>query len=155
MPLVAEDIRCPFEQRPRISIDPELRIVQFECCHVSRSFFTSGFQPLHTCAFDEIVGIADFLHGSRKAPVTRFILAAGRLISIHVTPQELASTFVITETGRCRMFANWNGFEEVRAQLAEIAPGQSRIPLSEDIRLMPLYVLGMLAVVGGIVWALV
>lgn len=152
--IVAEDRSCPIPQRPRISIDPEQRTIQFEWCHVSRSFFSAGFQQSYVCSFDDITGTADFLHGSHKAPVTRIILAAGRLISIHVSPKQLASTFIYTETGRCRMFASWHGFEEVRAQLAKIAPGQSRIPLSEDIRLIPLYVLGMLAITGGIVWAL-
>lgn len=152
--IVAEDRSCPIPQRPRISIDPEQRTIQFEWCHVSRSFFSAGFQQSYVCSFDDITGTADFLHGSHNSPFTRFTLVAGRILSIYVPRKQLASTFVYTETGRCRMFASWHGFEEARAQLAKIAPDQERIPLSEDIRLIPLYVLGMLAITGGIVWAL-
>lgn len=153
-PLIAEDRERPRESRPRITIDWDAETVSFEQCHESRRFLSTGAEPIRVCRFDEIQSVTDFLTGNHRGAGTKAVLSAGRLVHSHSTAADLASIFVSTREGRTRVFANWTNFAQLRDALREIVPESSRPPWTEDPRMMPLFVVGMLGVVGVLIYFL-
>ena len=151
-PLIAEDPTFDAASRPRIVIDPMARRVRFEWCHEPRSFLASGVVQLYECNFDDVLSVTDFLTGDRPGGFLRGLLAVGPLVHSHTSAADLASIFISTTHGRCRVFANWTHFDELRESLRQITPTEGRPPLSENPAMIPVFVVAMLAVVAGVVY---
>jgi hypothetical protein len=148
-PLISEDGTVPEEVRPRIVVDFESGTVTFWRCHHTRSFLASRVQERHVCRFEDILTVSDFLTGGARQPLLRAVLAAGPLMHLDVSASELASIFISTRTGRCRVFSHWTNFADLRSALGAMG-SEGRPPWSEDPRLMPLFV-GAIALVAAAV----
>jgi hypothetical protein len=150
--LIAEDERYPAEDRPRIIFDPQSQTVCFERCHQSRSFLAVGVEPFRVCPFRDIRSVTDFLSGDHRGTAVKAVLAAGPLVHSHSTAADLASYFISTSTGRCRVFSHWQNFAELREALAGIVPVDARPHWSENPRLIPLFAIVLIAIVAGLIY---
>lgn len=150
--LVAEDLGRDASVRPRIIVDFAARTVRFENCHHSRGFLAVGVEPVRVCRFDEITAVSDLLLDEGSDRSMRAVLKAGPLVHVHASADDLASIFVSTRTGRCRVFADWSGFEDLRDVLREIAPRGARPHWSEDPRMFPVYAVVLVVVVSTIIY---
>jgi len=131
----------PDSRDQRVVLNLTQRKASFENCHSPRSGIGG---------FGEILAVNDFLTGDHRGLFYRLIFAFS-----HVNSGDLASVFISTDFGRSRIFAKWNGFIELRSELRQICLQQSRSGhWEDDPRLMPLYLVVMFAIVGGIIWLL-
>ena len=141
----------PDSSGQRLVLNLTQRTAIFENCHSPRSGIGGfGFEPVCECKFAEILAVQDFLTGNHRGLFYRIIFTFS-----NVNAGNLASVFISTDFGRSRIFAKWNGFAELRSELRQICSQQSRRGRWEDDpRLMPVYVVLILAIVGGIIWLL-
>ena len=141
----------PDSSDQRVVLNLTQRTASFENCHSPRSGIGGfGFEPIRECNFDEILAINDFLTGDHRGLFYKLIFAFS-----HVNSGDLASVFISTDFGRSRIFAKWNGFPELRSELRQICSQQSRSGhWEDDPRLMPLFLVLIFAIVGGIIWLL-
>ncbi len=141
----------PDSSGQRVVLNLTQRTASFENCHSPRSGIGEfGFEPIRECSFNEILAVNDFLTGDHRGLFYKLIFAFS-----HVNSGDLASVFISTDFGRSRIFAKWNGFPELRSELRQICSQQSRSGLWEDDpRLMPLFLVLIFAIVGGIIWLL-
>lgn len=146
-------MRCydPAAPGKKVVIDRQRRVIQFYYCHQPRSGMGIGFEELREIRFDQLHSVRDFLCGNHRGLWLRILLRLGTPIS----GPALASLFVSTDSGRARIFQDWVGFAEMREQLHQITAGNHhRAPLSEDPRMIPVFVVLLLAITGGIIWLL-
>ena len=138
----------PDSSDQRVVLNLTQRTASFENCHSPRSGIGGfGFEPIRECNFDEILAVNDFLTGDHRGLFYKLIFAFS-----HVNSGDLASVFISTDFGRSRILAKWNGFPELRSELCQICSQQSRSGhWEDDPRLMPLYLVVMFAIVGGII----
>jgi hypothetical protein len=141
----------PDSSSQRLVLNLTQRTAVFENCHSPRSGIGGfGFEPFRECNFDEILAVNDFLTGDHRGLFYKIIFTFS-----HVNAGDLASVFISTDFGRSRIFAKWNGFAELRSELRQICSQQSRRGhWEDDPRLMPVYVVMIFAIVGGIIWLL-
>ena len=141
----------PDSSDQRVVLNLTQRTVIFENCHSPRSGIGGfGSEPVRECNFDEILAVNDFLTGNHRGLFYKLIFAFS-----HVNSGDLASVFISTDFGRSRIFAKWNGFPELCSELRQICSQQSRSGhWEDDPRLMPLFLVLIFAIVGGIIWLL-
>jgi hypothetical protein len=141
----------PDSSDQRVVLNLTQRIAIFENCHSPRSGIGGfGFEPIRECNFTEIFAANDFLTGDHRGLFYKLIFTFS-----HVNSGDLASVFISTDFGRSRIFAKWNGFPELRSELRQICSQQSRSGhWEDDPRLMPLFLVLIFAIVGGIIWLL-
>lgn len=152
--IIAEDEEFLPEGRPRIVFDSASGTVRFEYCHHPRTFLSAGAEPLRVCRLEEITAVSDFLSGEHQGRAIKAVLAAGPLVHSHSTAADLASYFISTRSGRCRVFAHWRNFTELRQALAAIVPEGSRPHWSEDPRMVPLFAAALIVAVCGLIYLL-
>jgi len=141
----------PAASGQRIRILKESRTVVFSHCHHSRGAFGLAPEMERVVSFDEILGTRDFLTGSHRGTWLRILLRLGSPLPA----ERLASVFISTRFGRARVFASWRGFAEIRRQLHAITAAKSNsVPLSEDPRMIPVFVVLLLGVTAGMIWIL-
>ena len=150
--IICEDPDFPGPDRRRIILDLSEQTATFENCHWPRKSLSSGYDAVCVCRFEDLLAAHDFLSGEHRGRWLRTVLSLGHLTSVAVKPSELESIFISTSFGRCRVFADWNGFEEFRQGLREVCKASPAGHWSDDPRLIPLYVVIMLAVAGGLIW---
>jgi len=152
--IVCEDPSIPADVRPRIVIDFAEQTVLFENCHESREFLAAGAEPQRLCSFEEILAAHDFFTGERRKPILRLLLKLGWMVNSATTSGDMESIIISTSGGRCRVFAKWQAFDQLREALRQMTEGRSAGHWSDDPRLIPVYVVFFGAVVGGIIWLL-
>lgn len=137
----------------RVVLDRIQRTVTFENCHLPRSGLGLGCEQRRVCQFEEIVAARDFLIGEHRGRVLRLIFLLGRLIHIPTNANEQGALWISTQFGRARVFANWSQFAELRSLLREICSQQStKGHWEDDPRMIPVFVVLIFAIVGGIIW---
>ncbi|QDU41221.1 hypothetical protein Mal4_55860 [Maioricimonas rarisocia] len=132
-PLVIEcfDRDHPGGFERRIAIDVDRRVVTFINCLWPRRFLVRGYEPQHTCPFDDVLEARDFGAG------------------------ELRRLVIATRTGRCAVSADWIGFEELREALQKIASvTESGSAMDNPGILIPTMVVVIFGIVGGVIWML-
>lgn len=82
------------------------------------------------------------------------LLGLGQATGVHTGGQPLGSMFISTTTGRSRVFAHWRGYAELRTALRELCQDSPGGHWADDPRWMPVYAVVLLAIVGGLIWAL-
>ena len=152
--LVCEDYDSPADVRRRIVLNFTRRTATFENCHESRAFLSLGSEAIRECRFDELLAVHDFFLGERRLGLLRGVLAAGPLVHSHTTGREMESIIISTAQGRCRVFADWDGFVELREALRKICSASPGGHWSDDPRLIPVYFVVIAAIVAGIIWLL-
>jgi hypothetical protein len=113
--LEAVDRRFPGPAVRRIVLDAAAQTVAFEQCHWPRRFWSWQFDACHICNFGEIRAAHDIGQG------------------------ELRSVMINTATGRCRMFADWHGYEAMRTALQQIASAAPPVHWMAHPRMIPVY----------------
>lgn len=150
--ITCEDRHFAGPGRRRVVIDLAAATVTFENCHWRRSFLSFGCESIRVCQLDEIAAAHDFLSGKHRDHGIRTVLTLGYLTGNSPSADQLASIFISTAHGRCRVFADWAGFEDFRDTIQHICERTSGGHWSDDPRLIPLYVLAIFAIVGGLLW---
>lgn len=135
-------------------LDFEQQTVTFENCHQSHHFLATGCDAMHVCPFADLRGANDFLSGDKPGKGIRAVLGLGRITGVHPGAEQLASLFISTATGRCRVFAHWDGYAEFRTAVLERCVDSPGARWSDDPRMIPVYAALMIAVVAGIIWIL-
>ena len=128
------------------------RVVLNLSLHCPRKFFSSGCEAKRICRFEDLHAAHDFLSGEHHGTFLRTVIRLGHLINVPVKADELGSIFISTDFGRCRVFADWTGFDEFRNEIHEICKQSPRGHWSDDPRMIPLYVVIILGITGGLIW---
>ncbi|MEW4528415.1 MAG: hypothetical protein ACF8PG_13240 [Maioricimonas sp. JB045] len=115
----------------RITVNVGRREVTFVNCLWPRRFLARGYEPVHTCPFDDILEARDFGAG------------------------ELRRLVIATRRGRCAVSADWIGFGPLRETLQQIASvTESGRLMDNPWILMPTLLVVIFGIVGGIIWLL-
>lgn len=139
----------------RVIVNMTRRTVTFINCHQPRSGLGLGFEAERVCGFDEILAAHDFLTGEHRGPFLRLVFFLGRLIHMPADSAAMGSLFISTTTGRARVFSQWVAFPALRARLREICADRPQAgPWTDNPAFLPLFLIVIFAIVGGIIWFL-
>ena len=150
--ITCENLDFPGPGRQCVVVDPNTKTVLFECCHCPRGFLSAGYEARRVCTFSDVLATHDFLSGEHRGNWLRTIFTLGQLVDVPDQTKELGSIFISTSHGRCRVFADWRGFPELREAMQQICEPTKAGHWQDDPRWIPVYVIGMLAIVGGLIW---
>ena len=152
--IICEDPKFSGTGRQRVLLNLTLRTATFENCHWPRKFLTGGYESVRVCRFEDIHAAHDFLSGKHRGTFLRIVLMLGHLIHIPVNANQLGSIFISTAYGRCRVFTDWNGFNEFRDAVHHICKQSPGRNWADDPRFIPLYALVIFSIVAGLIWCL-
>lgn len=150
-------IECVNHEAPtqRVIVDATRRTVTFVNCHQPRTGLGYGFETERVCDLDEILAVHDFLTGEHRGAFLRMLFFLGHLIHMPVDPGSMESIFVSTTNGRARIFAGWSGFAELRSRLREACSQRSQNgPWTDNPAFLPVFLIVIFAIVGGLIWLL-
>lgn len=128
--LVARNPKYWGPGQQRIVLDARDQSITFENCHWPRSFWSWRGEERRVCQFEDILAVHDFGLGQHR------------------------SVFISTRFGRCRVFADWEGYAQVREALSRIATVTERGSWEDDPRWIPVYCVVIVAIVAGILYLL-
>ncbi|HCP11285.1 MAG TPA: hypothetical protein DIT89_03030 [Planctomycetaceae bacterium] len=136
----------------RIAIDFATRTVQFDHCLQARSGLGLTAKQA-VCSFNDICGCRDFFVKEHSGRLYRLLFALASLTGTPVSSRQMASCFISTTTGRGRIFADWKGFDDVRAALRQIAASSShKRPATDAPWVGPLVAAIAILITAAVVW---
>jgi len=124
------DLNDDSDEPRRIVLDRESNELVFINCLWPRRFFSSGYEGYVRCPLSDLLSVREY--------------GVGELQRLHIAIKQ----------GRCAISPDWQGYRNFCKSLLELAPSDHRGNLLDDPRiLMPLVLICMFAIVGGVIWA--